>query len=347
MADTLGQLKTILRARDEGRARLEELESKTNREDTQSKRLQADLSKQSERLSAMDERVRTLRQALTRESEAARAAITEADAELHALEDRRGSGQVMDAAYEVGARSLRIRRTDAEARIAVREKALEADSAKELDWLDSVPPEHRGADSTQGIDETSISDFPGPSVPARIAMLWRESKRPQSRSSIRTSAIVVGALTLLVVGAVVISSSLNPRDPTDYLREGEFLVPVMVEEAQHIRNLQFTLEYDTEVVAGVSVIQGDVGRLAVMQYDVDRSGRIEVLVRDVTGIDGSGSLVIMRFKTVTVVPEPAPLRFTSLNAIDSRTLLERPVLGDDGWINTEQLDTLAPVLRFP
>jgi hypothetical protein len=178
-------------------------------------------------------------------------------------------------------------------------------------------------------------------------MLWREAEKPRSRRSIVNSAIVVGVLCVVVLGAVLVSGHLNPRDPADFLREGEVLVPVLLDGADHVRVLEFSLEYDTDVVTAVSVIQGDVGRLAVMQYDIDRSGTLQVLVRDVTGVSGTGSVVIVRFRTNQVVPEPASLRFTSLDAIDTRTMLDMPVQGEDGWIDTATLEIQSPVIRFP
>jgi hypothetical protein len=125
------------------------------------------------------------------------------------------------------------------------------------------------------------------------------------------------------------------------------MVPVLIEDAEHLRNLEFTVAYDPDVLAGVSVVQDEVARLAVMQYDILKSGEVNIQVRDVVGINGSGSIVIIRFRTSEIVPEPSPLRLVSLSAVDVRTMMERPIEGEDGWVNTETLDVLAPVLRFP
>ena len=178
-------------------------------------------------------------------------------------------------------------------------------------------------------------------------MLWRESKKPNSRRSIIVSSVVVGVIAVLVLGVVFISSHLNPGDPADYLGVGEFLVPVVVDDAQNLRSLEITLEYDNTVVTAVSVIQGDVGRLAVMQYDIDKSGSVDMLVRDVTGIEGTGTILIVRFKTVEIVPGPTALRLASLSAIDSRTMQDMPVQGEDGWVNTGTRDVQSPAIRFP
>jgi hypothetical protein len=352
LADTLAQLKDVLVARDEARTRLHQLEAQAKGGGEADKRLSSNLRKQSERLSTLHDRERTLRESIGRETEQSRTAAADLEVALHDLEVRHSSRQVMDAAYEMEAHQLRARRADSEARIAVREKALQAETAKDLDWLDSVPTVHRMAEGGQqpgahGASSVAPSEWPGASVPERIVMLWRESKKPNSRRSIVVSSIVVGAIAILVLGVVIISSHLNPRDPADYLGVGEFLVPILVDDAQHLRNLELTLEYDNEVVTAVSVVQGDVGRLAVMQYDIYKPGRVEVLLRDVTGIEGTGSILIVRFKTNEIVPGPTALRFASLSAVDSRTMQDMPVQGEDGWVNTGTRDVQSPVIRFP
>ena len=352
LADTLALLKDVLASRDEARTRLHELETQVKGGGEADTRLSSNLRKQSERLSALRDRERTLRESVERETERSRSAAADLEVALHELEGRHSSGQVMDAAYEMEAHLLRSRRADAEARIAVREKALQAESARDLEWLDSVPAVHRMAEGgqqpgAQGASSMAPSEWPGASVPERIAMLWRESKKPGSRRSIVVSSVVVGAIAVLVLGVVIISSHLNPRDPADYLGVGEFLVPVLVDDAQHLRNLELTLEYDNEVVTAVSVVQGDVGRLAVMQYDIYKPGMVEVLLRDITGIEGTGSIIIVRFKTNEIVPGPTALRLASLSAVDSRTMQDMPVQGEDGWVNTGTSDVQSPVVRFP
>jgi len=352
VADTLARLKDALAARDEARTRLHELETRVTGGGEADTRLASNLRKQSERLSALNDRERTIRETVEREMERSRSAAADMEAALHDLEGRHSSGQVMDATYEREASLLRSQRTDAEARIAVREKALQAETAKDLDWLDSVPTVHRMAEGDQqpgAQDASSVapSEWPGASVPERIAMLWRESKKPNSRRSIIVSSVVVGVIAVLVLGVVFISSHLNPGDPADYLGVGEFLVPVVVDDAQNLRSLEITLEYDNTVVTAVSVIQGDVGRLAVMQYDIDKSGSVDMLVRDVTGIEGTGTILIVRFKTVEIVPGPTALRLASLSAIDSRTMQDMPVQGEDGWVNTGTRDVQSPAIRFP
>ena len=353
MADTLTQLTHVLRDRDDLRESIRKLEREAAESTGKADKASSKLEKQAERLSATEKALDEARKAVADEMAASRLAVEKLEAEVQDLEARHISGEVADeAAYEQQSEVLQGRVRAAAGRAEVREKALQAESAKELNWLSRTPFEHLVSEedaqqAEQSKKEARFSEFPGLSVPERIMMLRRESRKPQSRRTIVRSAILLGILTVVVLGVAFVSSKANPRDASDFLGEGDFLVPVLVENAEYVRVLEFTLQYDTDLVRGVSVVQGDVGRLAFMQYDVDPDGTIEVLLRDVLGIEGTGSIVIVRFTARDVLPEPIPVSFASVHAQDVRTMEDMPVEGDDGWINTETLDVLAPVIRFP
>lgn len=352
MADTLEKLKLLLAARDEARIRLVGLEARAKEKGGADNRLKSEIRRQAERLSAMDEKAHQLRDSISRNTERARTSHKEATESLASLHALHGSGGITEEAFSARQQELAALITDTEEQVEVGTRAMLADSASDLDWLATVPAGHRPATAAepgrgQKPGEMTISEFPGASVPERIAMLWRESKKPQSRRSVLISTAVVAIFTVLVFAVVLISGHFNPKSPTDYLGKGEVLVPVLVDRAENVRNLEFTLQYDPAFLSGMSVVQGDVGRLAVMQYDIHRSGKVEVLLRDITGIDGSGSIVVMRFRVNDFEPDPTPLTFVSLKAVDSVTLEAKPAEGDDGWIDTLKLDVLAPVVRFP
>ena len=352
VADTLNQLRNLLAARDEARVRVDTAAARAAEEGSVQKRLQADLRRETDRLSAMEDKVHEVRDSISREIELARTSRTEANeslAQLHALHD---SGGLPEEAFALRQEELSARIEHMEGQIATGLRALQAESAHDLNWLDAVGEEHRLGAETEVAPalkpgSLSISEFPGASVPERIAMLWRESKKPQSRRAIIVSTATVSIITVLVLAVVLISGNLNPRGPADYLGKGEVLVPVLVDKAENVRSLEFTLQYDPTILTGISVVQSDVGRLAVMQYDIDKSGEVKVLLRDITGIDGSGSIVIMRFKVNEVEPNPSPVKFAALDAVDSVTIEPRPADGEDGWVNTLNLDVRAPVVRFP
>jgi len=352
VADTLTQLTHVLRDRDDLRESIVKLEREAAGSTDKADKARAKLEKQSERLSSTEQAVNAARKAVADELASSRAAVKTAEAELNELESRHLSGEVSGEPYDQQREVLQLRASSAERRATVRERALQAESAKDLNWLSRTPAddllsEEDAQQAEQMKNEVRFSDWPGMSVPERIMMLRRESRKPHSRRPIIRSAVLLGILSIVVLGITCISSKTNPRDVTDFLGRGDFLVPVLVEDAEFVRTLEFTLQYDTDLVRGISVVQGDVGRLAFMQYDVDPDGTIEVTLRDVLGIEGSGSIVIVRFTASDILPDPIPVSFASVRAQDVRTMEEMQVEGNDGWINTETLDVLAPVIRFP
>ncbi len=351
MADKLAHLKNLLAAREEARVRLRDMEAEGEVAGGAEKRRSSKLKRQSDRLAEMDGKLRRLRKAISEETERARSSAIATRTALDELGTAQpGGGQGVHT--ESLRQELQLRLTELNSRVSVKERALQAESASDLAWLDSVPEAHRGDEEPElsgphEPGEMTVSEFPGASVPERIMMLRREMKKPGSRRSIIVSTVVVCAIAAIVFGVVLVSGHRNPKQASDYLGEGEVLVPVLVDDARNIRNLEFTLTYDPGVLRGMSVIQGDVGRLAFMQYDIDNSGTIEVVMRDVTGIDGSGTMLIMRFRTLEAGPTPEPIAFTALKAVDSETLQERPATGEDGWVDTLDFEVLAPVIRFP
>ena len=347
MADTLDRLKDALQARDKAREQALVLETQRTEEDGVGQQLESQLKKHSERLSVIDKAILRLRQVLAQQIEESRAVAAATETALRAIEVRRSTGDIAPGSYSSQEQVLRSRLEDAAARIEIREKAVQAESAADLDWLESVPAAHRAIESAQGQRELRVADWPGTSVPERVAMLWRESKKPHSRRPIITSAAIVAVLSLIVFGAILVSRAGDTKSIEDYLGEGEVLVPVLVEDMEGVRTLDFTLAYDPQLVTGISVIQSEVGRLSVMEYDVDSDGRLTVGIRDAMGLSGTGTILVVRFRANEQAEGPATLEFTQVEATDARTMLERPVEGQDGRIDTATLEVVAPVLRFP
>ncbi len=351
LVDTLALLRDALRARDKVKKQIGTLDDHEIPAGTDKKK-PSQLAKLTAELGAADVQIGKLHAALAREIEASQTVIGGVEEELALLEERHESGKVTDANYARQVAALEKTKSAAGERIEIREKAQRAESATDLAWLATLPAAQRKADRTQQISENDISearvpDWPGASVPERIQMLLREGRRSHSRGPIIISTIVVGAIAIIVLGLVIVSNLTSPRTAADYLEPGDVLIPVIVDDMQDVRNLDFTLQYDPQLLTAVSIVQDKVGRLSVMEYDIDPAGQLKVSVRDVTGITGSGAIVIIRFKANDAVEEQAELGFASVSATDVLTLEDRPAVGEDGWIDTVTLQSSPPVLRFP
>jgi hypothetical protein len=351
LVDTLAVLRDALRARDRITRQLEELDARVIPAGGDTKKRQSQMARLAAQLSTVDSDIKELHDVLAREIEASGAIVGGAENELTILEERHASGAITDASYDKQVRALGRTISAGRARREIRERAQRAESAAGLNWLASIPADQRKPDRLQQIGESDVSDarvpdWPGASVPERVQMLWREGKKSHSRRPIIISGIVVGVMALIVVGLVIVSNFTSDKTAADYLGEGDVLVPVLVDNMQDVRNLDFTIQYDPQSVTAMSVIQDEVGRLSVMEYDINE-GQLTVSLRDVTGITGTGAVVIVRFKANQSVAEQAALQFASVSATDVSTLEDRPVLGIDGWIDTATLEVSAPVLAFP
>jgi len=347
--DKFRELREALRIRNTTREQIRSLNDQRNKSGGDDAKFLSQYEKLISRLASVDDRLSGLRQALAEEIEESRTTLTAAEEGMRAQRSR----EVTDTAYDEEGLALHRQLESERARLSLLEAAATAESAADIDRISAMAvtdTDGTAAEKKDAIMESynnvRFADWPGASVPERIGMLWREGRKPQSKRSILISAAAIVALTLIVVGGAFASGTSGERDVTDFLRDGELLVPVLVDGADGVRNLEFTIEYDSDLLTGISAVQGDVGRLAVMQYDIDRSGILTVTVRDVVGISGTGPIVVVRFRANDRVAEQAPLMFTFIKATDVRTMSDMPVLGDDGWIDTETLDMLAPELRF-
>ncbi len=353
MSETLRDFHEALRARDAIRERVQSLRDQRPTEDSRDRKLEAKLQRQTDRLSALEQHVAQLRHTLARETDQARAAVATAEEAQRALAQRHRAGEVSGEAYRAQESALREQLENAEARLAQLGRAVTAESASELDRLNAELATETETTLLQKRDammqrysQSRFADWPGAPVPERLAMLWREGKKPQAKRPILISAAVVGALALIIIGTVLVAGASRERDITDFLGHGEVLVPVLVDQAEGVRDLRFTIEYDADLLTGISVIQGDVGRLAVMQYDIDHAGIMTVTIRDVGGVSGSGPIIVARFRAKESVDRQTPLTFTSVSATDVRTSTDMLVHGENGWINTNTLDVQSPVLDF-
>ncbi len=352
MPETLRDLRDTLRLRDAVRSQLQGLDTTQGQDATKKDKRQERRSELMRRLSKLDDDVSRLRQALSDEAERSRTDLSEAEQSLRTLEERLRAGDITDAIFQKEERSLRNQMRAACAHVSLVESVCTADTAQEMDGRRTeaiANSDMSASDKTDALmrryTEGRPADWPGASVPERLGMVWRDGKKPRSRRPILISTGIIAALTLIVIGVVMVSGA--SRDSvTVFLGQDEVLVPVIAENADTVRELEFTIEYDPGMVTGISVVQGEVGRLAVMQYDFDRAGSLTVTVRDVVGVSGTGELLIARFRTRPDAAGQAGLTFTSIEAIHALTGSVIPVHGQDGWIDTDNLDVAAPVLQF-
>lgn len=352
LSETLRELRDALRVRDILRGQLHGIDEKLAQAEANAK-VQRRRDELTRRLAASDEGIARLRQSLVQQSEEVREHISETEQSLQEMDEQRREDTITDASYEKRTHQLRERINTLRAHAAVLEAVCTAETAPEMDRLRTeaiANSQVSASDKTEALmrryTEGRPMDWPGASIPERLGMVWRDSRKPRSRRPILISAGIIGVLTLAVIAIVLTSGASRQRDVTDFLTEGEVLVPVHVENAEAVREMTFRIAYDPERVTGVSVVQSEVGRLAVMQYEFDRSGYLSVTIRDVTGVSGSGEMLIARFRTGEGAEGRVSLTFTFIEATDALSGYDIPVYTEDGWIDADSLEVSAPIMRF-
>jgi len=346
--DTVTRLRDALVVRDDARAKLRDLEGDTKRAARQPKTVAAEIRRQQEDIAEKDGEVEALRAKLLSEKE-------KAEAERIALMEQLSAPAVRQAAGTAGKEEahLRERLAKLEERLARMQKGLSAQSPDDIPAVISiVPGRDRGtADIMQDpalrrYTQVTTIDWPGASVPERLMMLFKESKKTDSRKAIVISSVVVAVLTLVVLGTPLISGARNPDSSQSPLGKGELYVPVLAADAGEVGRLEMTIEYDAAVLTGLGASNGPLSAAAAIDLKLETPGKMTLAISDVTGVSGSGAIALLRFRVDHIVIEPTPLTVTAVMATDARTMAPVAVAFEDGSVNTGTLESVAPVVRF-
>ncbi len=346
--DTVTRLRDALVVRDDARAKLRDLEGDTKRAARQPKTVAAEIRRQQEDIAEKDREVEVLRAKLVSEKE-------KAEAERSSLVQQLSAPASPAAAGTAGKEASRLRERLAklEERLARMDKGVSAQSPDDIPAVESiVPGRDRGtADIMQDpalrrYTQITGIDWPGASVPERLIALFRESKKTDSRKAIVVSSVVVAVLTLVVLGATLISGARAPGGESSPLGKGELYVPVLVADADEVGRLEMTIEYDAATLTALGASNGPISAAAAVQSNLETPGKMTLAISDVTGFSGSGAIVLLRFRVDHILVKPTPLAVTAVTATDARTMAPVAVEFEDGSVNTGTLESVAPVMRF-
>jgi len=226
------------------------------------------------------------------------------------------------------------------------EQALVAESPEQVkDILAAIQKEASSMPGLFSMDSSRFGDWPGPSVPERIMMLFKEARKPGSKKPILFSGGIMAILALVVFGGITIS--MLRADPSDAnpIGVGEAVVPVMIRSADEATSIEVTLEYDETILTARDVRKGLLGTLGKVVFDVSMPGTISFVLSDKAGIVGSGDLVLIVFKVDHIVPDPADIVVVNASATNKDGSTPT-IMFEHGWLETGALVNYAPVLYF-
>ncbi len=126
--------------------------------------------------------------------------------------------------------------------------------------------------------------------------------------------------------------------------EKEVKVPINLENASNVGSLQMEISYNATVLQVVQIEAGDLGKNALIEFNLDTPSYIIIGIVDSSGISGSGSVVGISFD---VLAKDASSSVTIKNAVahDVDTLVDLPTSLTQGSFAAG--DVSAPSIIFP
>lgn len=348
MLESLQQLRNTLQDRAKANASLNALTRKKQK----SARHEATVAKRTELLAVRESSLAEARAQIEQELSKARqseARLRSRLDEAHAALATQASGESPHPNDGAEEQLLADEVKRAEARVRILEAARDVETTAEFDALltrnagvlaEEPKPFRPGA--------AGFVDWPGMSVPERLIILFREARRnPQTKRPILISAAAVGAIALIIFGLVVVSGLRNDAGNTPgLLGKGDVLVPVLVDGAVDAGAIELAIEYDAEILTARDVIPGGLARGARVDYDVTTDGRVTLEVTSSSGISGSGELALIIYRTNHIVVDPVALTVSHAAVYGLEGNSELQVESEDGWADTNNLTSHAPVLHL-
>ena len=226
------------------------------------------------------------------------------------------------------------------------EQALVAEDPQTVkDILASVQKEASTIPSPFSMESSRFGDWPGPSVPERLMMLFKEARSPGSKKPILISGGIMAILALVILGSVTISMLRSDQTNANPIGVGEAVVPILIDSADEATAIEVTIEYDETVLTAREVRKGLMGTLGKIASDVSMPGTVTFAVTDKAGIVGSGDLVLILFKADHIAPDPVDIVIVSASAVNKNGE-EASLRVEHGWLETGALVNYAPTIHF-
>lgn len=165
-----------------------------------------------------------------------------------------------------------------------------------------------------------------------------------------TSVSQITVLLVVLLGLTLASCAPKAAPtpvpaPTKTLPE-EVSIPINAEDASNIGALHLELVYDPAVLEPTEVEKGMLAGNAILESNIDTSGRVVIGMIDADGISGDGSLVVVSFRVVGKDGMTTALALEKVAAHDATTLMDIPIKGTSGSFTVKDRSLTAPVILF-
>lgn len=151
----------------------------------------------------------------------------------------------------------------------------------------------------------------------------------------------IAALLIVLLGLTLASCA-----PTIKPLPEKVSIPINAENANNIGALHLELVYDPTVLEPIKVQKGMLAGNAMLESNIDISGRVVIGIIDASGINGNGSLAVISFSVVGTNGMTSALTLGKVVAHDATTLIDVPTRSTSGSFTVKDRSFTAPVILF-
>ena len=123
-------------------------------------------------------------------------------------------------------------------------------------------------------------------------------------------------------------------------------VPILATRAKNVGSLEFVLVYDPAKLELARVERGALSGDALIDSSSPGPGRLWTGIIDAHGINGSGSVAVVKFNVRANVGGTMPLALENIAAFDAITLVDIITETTPGLFNGPDLAPLSPIVTF-
>jgi len=181
-------------------------------------------------------------------------------------------------------------------------------------------------------------DGSGAALPSAIA-----SPTPTPAASTNPTAVPQPTPTLAPTIAPTIAPTLAPA----VAPAPKFIsVPILATRANNVGSLEFVLVYDSAKLELEQVERGLLSGDALIDFSTPSPGRLWTGIIDLSGIDGSGPVAVVRFKIRDNVGGTMPFTLENIAAFDANTLVDIVTGTTPGKFTVSGVTPLSPIVTF-
>ncbi len=178
------------------------------------------------------------------------------------------------------------------------------------------------------------SDESGAALPSAIA-----SPTPAPSASANPTAVPQPTPTIAPTLAPTLAPAVAPAPKS-------ISVPILATRANNVGSLEFVLVYDSAKLELEQVERGLLSGDALIDFSTPSPGRLWTGIIDLSGIDGSGPVAVVRFKIRDNVGGNMPFTLENVAAFDANTLVDIITGTTPGEFTVSGVTPLSPIVTF-